>query len=89
MGGDEIELGPQSLTDAGVVAPLQVEKRDFRIARDALDNTCASLGVQIKGLSRTIKTYLFFPPPRFFGSEVLRGDFLASCLGVSFFSPSS
>ena len=90
IGGDEIELGPQSLTDAGVVVPLEVEKRDFRIARDALDNTCAILGVQIKGLSRTIGTYLFFPPPRFFGSEVLRGDLvLASCLGVSFFSPSS
>ena len=59
--GDEIELGPQYLADAGVVVPLEVEKRNFRIARDALDNTCAILGVQIKGLSRTIGTYLPFP----------------------------
>ena len=59
--GDEIELGPQSLTDAGVVVPLEVEKRDFLIARDALDSTCANLGVQIKGLSRTIEDLLLLP----------------------------
>ena len=89
IGGDEIELGPQSLTDAGVLVPLEVAKRDFRIARDALVNTCAILGVQSNGLSRTIRTYLPFPPRPVFWLEVLRGDFLASCLGVSFFSPSS
>ena len=59
--GDEIELGPQSLTDAGVVVPLEVEKSDFLIAPDALDNTCAILGVKIKGLSRTIEDLLLLP----------------------------
>ena len=49
------------MTDAGVVVPLEVEKRDFLIARDALDNTCAILGVQIKGLSRTIEDLLLLP----------------------------
>ena len=49
------------MTDAGVVEPLEVEKREFRKARDALDNTCAILGVQIKGLSRTIEDLLLLP----------------------------
>ena len=61
MGGDEIELGPQSLADTGVITPLEVEKRDFLIAQDALDNARVILGVQIKGLSRTIEDLLVLP----------------------------